>query len=71
MRLGKCPFCGGEPRIVTTEQYFYEAKATGHECILIECGCGCQKWYHDASDMYYETALEVAADEWNRRTFYV
>lgn len=72
MRLGKCPFCGGTPTVVTEKHFYVERQKKGFECVLIRCeDCGCDKWYHETDGKDYETAVADAADEWNRRTFYV
>lgn len=70
-RLGNCPFCGKSVKIGTDREYYERVQPEGRECIYIECKCGCQLWHFDTDGKDYDTAVEEAADKWNRRTFYV
>lgn len=69
--LQSCPCCGSKARLMTGKTDFNKLVAThGSACVSIECTnrgeCGLTMFCHYKSKDY-ETMIEKAAEQWNRR----
>ena len=71
--LSPCPCCGSKAVLVTRkEDFYYLYKTFGSACVHIDCTdrdeCGLAMFCHYQSDNY-ETMIDKAVEQWNRRTF--
>lgn len=63
-----CPFCGGQPKMMTQEFFEELVEDNGHACIAIECpNCNLSLHDHTSDENDYFIRAFIITEKWNRR----
>ena len=66
--LKPCPFCGGQPEMMTQKFFEELVEEHGHACIAIECpNCDLSLHDHTSDENDYFVRAFIITEKWNRR----